>query len=53
MTCTTTEETKSKEKNVIVLKLKEKQEPAVKWTEDTIDNENLGRRSSKREFSTL
>jgi hypothetical protein len=36
--------------NVLVLKLKESKKPAIKWTEDTIDNENLGRRSSKRKI---
>ncbi len=44
---TTIQETKSNEKK-LVLKLKEKEKPTIKWTEDTIDNENLGRRSSKR-----
>lgn len=32
---------------ILVLKLTAKK-PSVKWTEDTINNENLGRRSSKR-----
>mmetsp|Transcript_49300 Transcript_49300/g.97507 ORF Transcript_49300/g.97507 Transcript_49300/m.97507 type:complete len:97 (+) Transcript_49300:91-381(+) len=32
----------------MVLKLKEAKGPKIKWTEDTVDNEHLGRRSSKR-----
>ncbi|KAJ1427018.1 phosphatase inhibitor-domain-containing protein [Ochromonadaceae sp. CCMP2298] len=37
-------------KKLLVLKLKQSEEekPAVKWTEDTVDNEGLGRKSSKR-----
>ena len=49
---TTIQETKSNEKK-LVLKLKEKEKPTIKWTEDTIDNENLGRRSSKRKHICL
>jgi len=35
----------------LVLKLKEKdaEKPTIKWTEDTVDNEGMGRKSSKRE----
>lgn len=34
---------------VLVLKLKEpKKDNKIQWAEDTIDNENLGRKSSKR-----
>lgn len=32
----------------LVLKLMEAKKPHIKWTEDTVDNENLGRKSSKR-----
>jgi hypothetical protein len=39
-------------KKLLVLKLKQSEEekPAVKWTEDTVDNEGLGRKSSKRKL---
>jgi len=49
MTLTENEEIKesneTKEK-VVVLRLKEK--PSVKWAEETVDNENMGKKSSKR-----
>jgi hypothetical protein len=33
----------------LVLKLKDKpNKPSIKWSEDTINNENMGRKSSKR-----
>ena len=38
----------AKDKKKLVLKLKEAKEPTIKWTEDTVDNEHLGRKSSKR-----
>ena len=38
------------EKSSLVLKLKEAQKPVIKWTEDTVDNEGLGRKSSKRKY---
>jgi len=47
-TVTTTEteiETANKTK-VLILKLREKQQK-VSWTENTVDNENMGRKSSK------
>jgi protein phosphatase 1 regulatory subunit 11 len=39
------ESNESKEK-IVILRLKEK--PSVKWTEETLDNENMGKKSSKR-----
>ena len=39
------ESTGAKEK-VVILRLREKS--CVKWTEDTLDNENMGKKSSKR-----
>ena len=39
------ESNESKEK-IVILRLKEK--PSVKWTEATLDNENMGKKSSKR-----
>ena len=36
-------------KKVLVLKLKPKKEKInIKWSEDTVDNENMGKKSSKR-----
>lgn len=32
----------------LILKLKHKPKPTVQWTEETIDNEHLGKKSSKR-----
>lgn len=32
----------------LVLKLKEKKSPTIRWSDDTVDNEHLGRKSSKR-----
>ena len=44
----TQEESTSAKKN-LVLKLKQEiEKPSIKWTEDTVDNEHLGRKSSKR-----
>lgn len=39
------ESNESKEK-IVILRLKEK--PSVKWTEETLNNENMGKKSSKR-----
>lgn len=36
---------------ILVLKLREKQGKKVKWTEDTVDNEFLNKKSSKRKSS--
>ena len=47
-------ETKSETKAEVAQtesKLGETKKPSVKWTEDTINNENLGRKSSKRKHS--
>ena len=41
-----TAETATDSAPVLVLKLQ--QAPKITWTEDTVDNENLGRKSSKR-----
>jgi hypothetical protein len=45
----------AEQKKVLVLKLKQSEQsgeergkPGVKWTEETVDNEGLGRKSSKR-----
>jgi hypothetical protein len=43
---TLTEDKKEEDKK-LVLKLKEKKNK-ITWTEDTVDNENMGKKSSKR-----
>lgn len=37
-------------KTKLILKLKESMKPSIQWSSDTIDNEKLGRKSSKRKF---
>lgn len=44
----TQEEREAKEAKILLLRLREAKKAAVRWSEDTVDNENLGRRSSKR-----
>ncbi len=44
VTETTTTKTAPKQ---LVLRLKETKKAAITWTEDTVDNENLNRKSSK------
>lgn len=51
VTRTAVEEGKTNDKkSAMVLKLKPAHKPAIQWTEDTVDNENLGRKSSKRKL---
>lgn len=40
----------TEKKDLLVLKLKESRKPAIKWTDDTVDNENMGKKSSKRKL---
>ena len=47
---TAAQTTVAEKKNTLVLKLKEARKPGIKWTEDTVDNENMGRKSSKSKF---
>jgi protein phosphatase 1 regulatory subunit 11 len=54
-TATTIEEAdpESQEKQpskVLVLKLKAKKKPKVTWTEETVDNEHLDKKSSKSKY---
>ncbi len=37
------------DKRVLRLTLTGKPDPKVKWSQDTIDNENMGKKSSKRQ----
>ena len=46
MASTTAVTEESVPQQVLVLKLKKA--PTITWTEDTVDNENLGRKNSKR-----
>ena len=52
-TCTTTK-TQQKGKT-LVLRLREPptNKPKVTWSEDTVNNEGLGRKSSKRKFNLI
>ena len=45
------EQEPQKSSSVLVLKLKNKS--SIQWTEDTVDNENLGRKSSKSEWERV
>lgn len=47
-TQTQTEPTANKKTLVLKLKENEADKPSIKWTEDTVDNEGMGRKSSKR-----
>lgn len=53
-TQTQTQESAPAKKN-LVLKLNQdtEEKPSIKWTEDTVDNEHLGRKSSKRKLIFL
>ncbi len=39
------------DKRVLRLTLTGKPDPRVKWSQDTIDNENMGKKSSKRQYT--
>lgn len=39
----------SKARNVLVLKLKGARKQSITWAADTVNNENMGKKSSKRE----
>lgn len=45
------QEQEPQKSSVLVLKLKNKS--SIQWTEDTVDNENLGRKSSKSEWERV
>ena len=42
------EKKEEKEEETLVLRLKEKPQPRVSWTEDTVDNEHMNRKKSNR-----
>jgi protein phosphatase 1 regulatory subunit 11 len=47
-TTITTNENEGKQSKILILKLREKQSKSITWTSDTIDNEFLDTKSSKR-----
>lgn len=36
--------------NQVVLRLKVQKKPSVSWAEETVDNENMGKKTSKRMY---
>jgi Protein phosphatase inhibitor len=51
MTEAAVEQAESKQKNVLVLKLRGTKKPSISWAANTIDNEDMGKKSSKRKTS--
>ena len=47
---TNTSDQQDSQKTQLILKLKENRKPSIQWSTDTIDNEKLGRKSSKRKL---
>lgn len=45
------EQAESKQKNVLVLKLRGTKKPSISWAANTIDNEDMHKKSSKRKTS--
>lgn len=39
---------KEEKPKLLILKLREPKKPSVTWTDDTVNNENMGKKSSKR-----
>ena len=47
------DQAKGKSKNVLVLKLRGTKKPSISWAANTIDNEDMGKKSSKRKNDSL
>ena len=50
MTEEAVEHAEAKQKNVLVLKLRGTKKPSISWAANTIDNEDMGKKSSKRKI---
>ena len=46
----TSSKSQQRQNKQIVLRLKVNKKPTVTWTEETVDNEHMGKKNSKRTF---